>query len=107
MKRLLAPLLAFGLALVSTGCGNVFVAGGFHPGFSTVTGTVTLIEVNTVISNGSSFEVTFVSFLVGGVSSRIGFCGDQSNQFPLNQMVTTNFTPGQSCATLVVVVIVT
>lgn len=107
MKRLLAALLALCLGIASSGCGNVFIGGGFQPGFSTITGTVSFIEVNTVISNGTFVEVTFVTFFANGVSSRIGFCGDQSSQFPLNQTVTTNFTPGQPCATLVVVVIIT
>ena len=107
MKRLLAALLALCLASLCTSCGNVFIGGGFHPGFSTITGTVTFIEVNSIVSNGTTVEVTFVTFFQNGISSSLGFCGDQSSQFPLNQTVTTNFNPGQPCATLVVVVIIT
>ncbi len=107
MKRLLAVLLALSVDLAGSGCGNVFVGGAIHPGFSTINGTVSFVELNTIISNGVAIEVTVVGFLQNGVSSSLSFCGDQSNQFPLNQTVTTNFTPGQACATLVVVVIIT
>ncbi|HKD00788.1 MAG TPA: hypothetical protein VKB77_00075 [Terriglobales bacterium] len=107
MKRLLTIPLVLCLAAIGPGCGNVFIGGAIHPAVSTITGTVSFIEVNSVISNGSAIQVTFVTFLANGTMSSIGFCGDQSNQFPLNQTVTMNFTPGQPCATLVVVVSVT
>jgi hypothetical protein len=107
MKRLLAAFLTVCLIVVFCGCGNVFIGGALRPGFSTVTGTVSFIQVNTIISNGASVQVTFVTFVQNGISSSIHFCGDQTSQFPINQMVTTNFTPGQVCATLVVVVIIT
>jgi hypothetical protein len=85
----------------------VFVGGFFNPHpNSSITGTVSFVEVNTIISNGITTEVTFVTFFSNSVSSSVGFCGDQSSQFPLNQMVTTNFNQGQSCATLIVVIIV-
>jgi hypothetical protein len=106
MKRLLAALLAGCLACLCASCGNVFIGGGFQPHQSSISGTVSFVELNTVISGGTSIEVTFVTFLQNGISSSMNFCGDQSGQFPLNQTVTTNFTPGQPCATLVIVVIV-
>jgi hypothetical protein len=56
--------------------------------------------------DGTSVFVTFVTFLQTGTSSTVGFCGDQRSQFPMNQFVRTDFTPGPTCATLVVVVIV-
>lgn len=105
MKRLLPIALVVCLAAISPGCGNVFIGGAIHPAVSTITGTVSFIAVNTIISNGSTIQVTFVTFLASGTTSSIGFCGDQSSQFPLNQTVTMNFTPGQPCATLVVVII--
>ena len=107
MKRLLTIPLVLCLAAISPGCGNVFIGGAIHPAVSTITGTVSFIQVNTIISSGSVTQVTFVTFLSNGTTSSIGFCGDQSSQFPLNQTVTMNFTPGQPCATLVLVVIVT
>jgi hypothetical protein len=36
----------------------------------------------------------------------LGFCGDQTALFPLDQMVSVNFNPGQPCATVIVVIIV-
>ncbi len=106
MKRLLAAFLALCLTGLCTSCGNVFIGGGFQPTPSSITGTVTFVEVNNVISGGTSVEVTFVTFLQDGLSSSMTFCGDQSSQFPLNQAVTTNFNPGQPCATLVIVIII-
>jgi len=107
VKRLLTIPLVLCLASISPGCGNVFIGGAIHPAVSTITGTVSFIQVNTIISNGSAIQVTLVTFLANGTTSSIGFCGDQSNQFLLNQAVTMNFTPGPPCATLVLVVIVT
>jgi hypothetical protein len=106
MKRLLAGLLAVCLTCLCASCGNVFIDGGFQARQSSLSGTVSFVEVNTVISGGMSIEITFVTFFQNGISSSMNFCGDQSSQFPLNQTVTTNFTPGQPCATLVIVVIV-
>lgn len=106
MKRLLAVSLVACLTCLSANCGNVFIGGGFHPTQSSITGTVSFVEVNTVISGGTSFEITFVTFVQSGFSSSLNFCGNQSSQFPINQTVTTNFTPGQPCATLVIVFIV-
>jgi hypothetical protein len=106
MKRLLAVLLALSMNLAGSGCGNVFVGGAIHPGFSTINGTVSFVGLDTIVANGTVIEVTVVSFLQNSVSSSLSFCGDQSNQFPLHQTVTTNFTPGKPCATLVEVVII-
>jgi len=107
VKRLLSALLALTLTIVSSGCGNVFIGGAIHPAVSTITGTVSFIEVNNIISSGETIQVTSVTFLANDTTSSIGFCGDQSSQFLLNQTVTMNFTPGQPCSTLVLVVIVT
>ena len=106
MKRLLVVLLVACLTSLWASCGNVFVGGGFQPGQSSLTGAVSFVEVNTVVWDGASIEVTLVSFLQEGFSSSLTFCGDQSGQFPIDQTVTMNFTPGQPCATLVTVFIV-
>jgi hypothetical protein len=73
---------------------------------SSVTGTVSFVEVNTILSNGTSVQATSVTLMQNGGSTSVRFCGDQSSQFLLNQVVTTNFNPGQPCATLVVVIVV-
>jgi hypothetical protein len=51
-------------------------------------------------------QVTFVTFRQNGTSSTIGFCGDQSGQFPIDQMVRIDFTLGQPCNSIIVVVII-
>ena len=106
MNRLLAIFLAVCLTCLCASCGRVFVGGGFQPRQSSITGTVSFVEVNNVVSGGTFVEVTFVTFFQDGLSSTMNFCGDQSNQFLLNQTVTTNFNPGQPCATLVIVIII-
>jgi len=106
MKRLLCVLLALWLCALETGCGNVFIGGAIRPGVSAINGTVSFVELNTIVSNGTTIQVTIVSFLQNGISSNLTFCGNQTSQFPLNQTVTMNFNPGQPCNTLVVVVII-
>lgn len=107
MTRLLSIGLIIVLAASLTSCGNVFVGGALQPhGSSTITGIVSFVQLTTEIFGGTASQVTFVTFLVGATSSVIGFCGNQSNQFPLNQQVTTNFNSSQTCATLVAVIII-
>lgn len=107
MKRLLSALLAVSLLLVCAGCGNVFFRGSFQPGSSSVSGFVSIVQLSAVIGgNGTTLQVTFVSFLQDGTSSTITFCGDQRDRFPLDQMVRTEFSPGQSCAHIILVVII-
>ena len=108
MKRLLLAGLLLALAASLSSCGAVFVGGFFNPNnTSTITGTVNLVQLGFVTSGTNTIQVTFVTLLVGGTSSFLSFCGDQSNQFPLNQQVTTRFSPGQPCATIITVVIIT
>lgn len=107
MQRLLSILLICSLSILSSGCGNVFISGAINPGFSTISGTVSFIQVTSVIGgNGSTIQVTFVTFFQSGTSSTVGFCGDQSAQFPMNQTVRTDFNPGPSCSTIIVIVII-
>ena len=103
MKRLLSALLIVSLLLLCSSCGNVFVGGAIN--FSTISGCVSIVQLTTVIDGSASVLVTFVTFLQQGTSTTIGFCGNQTSQFPLNQMVTTHFNPGQPCATIIVVII--
>jgi hypothetical protein len=101
VQRLLAALLVVGLILLSAGCGNVFVRGAIQPGISTVNGFVSVIQITVV--DGAS--VTFVTFLTNGTSSTLGFCGDQRHRFPMNQNVRTEFNPGNSCNSIITIVI--
>ena len=106
MNRLLCVLLVVTLLLTCAGCGNIFVRGAIQTGFSTINGVVSVVQLgNGIGSDGSTVQITFVTFLFEGTSSTMGFCGNQVNQFPLDQTVRTQFTPGQPCATIVVVIV--
>ena len=107
MKHLLCVLLAICLIPLGAGCGNVFLSASSQPGFSSASGMVSIVQLSTVIgTNGRTVQVTFVTFLQEGTSSTVGFCGDQSSRFPMNQSVRTDFIPGQSCSSILVVVII-
>ena len=105
MKRLLSPVLLLSLFLLSAGCGNVFVRGAIEAG-STIQGSVSVVQLGNTLNGMETVQVTFVTLLQNGTSSTIGFCGDQSVLFPLDQTVRVNFNPGQPCATVIVVVVV-
>jgi hypothetical protein len=106
MKRLLYLVLTVLLLLVSTDCGNIFFRGAIQTG-STVTGSVSIVQLSSVIDGTGTVQVTFVTFLQNGTSSTVGFCGDQISLFPMNQTVRANFNPGQPCATIITVIIIT
>jgi hypothetical protein len=104
MQRLPRILLALLLLTTSMGCGNVYFRGALQN--SNVSGTISVVQLSAVISgDGSMVNVTFVTFLQAGSSTTIGFCGDQRSQFPIDQFVRANFTPGQPCAGIVQIVI--
>jgi hypothetical protein len=106
LKRLLSALLAVYLVLVLAGCGNVFIRGALPGGISSVSGAVSFVQLTAIIGeNGSTVDVTFVTFLQDGAASTIGFCGDERSRFPMQQSVRANFTPGQTCASIVAIVI--
>jgi hypothetical protein len=106
LKPLLSALLAVCLVLVSAGCGNVFVRGALPGATSSVSGLVSVVQITAIIGdNGTTVQVTFVTFVQDGASSTIGFCGDERNRFPMQQTVRANFTPGQTCASVVTIVI--
>ncbi len=107
MKLSLSLLLAVGMMVTLTGCGGVFFVGGaFNPGTSSIIGVVSVVQVSAVIGDGgTTVQVTFVTFQRDGVPSTIGFCGDERDRFPMQQVVRANFTPGQTCASIVTIVI--
>ena len=95
MKRLLSVLLVVCLVVICGGCGNIFIRGALRPGFSTISGSVSIAQLGTMIGgNGTTVQVTLVTFLQNGTLSTIGFCGDQLSRFPIDQMVRTDFTLG-------------
>ncbi len=107
MARTLPALLAL---LLLTGCGQIFVGFVSNPQVtpSSVSGLVIVVHLESTNDvNGNSVTFTAVTFSNGGLSSNVNFCGDQRNQFPLNQSVRANFnqgTPGTVCSNLVLVV---
>ena len=106
MKSLLSLLLLC-LVLILPGCGNIFIRGALPAGSSTVTGSVSVVQLSAVIGeNGTSVQITFVTFLQSGLSSTVGFCGDQRDQFPMQQIVRAAFNPGTPCASVVTIVII-
>jgi hypothetical protein len=106
VKRLLSFLLSLGLVITLTGCGNIFVRGALPGNVSTISGTVGTVQLTVVIGNdGTTVQVTFVTFLQSGASSTVGFCGDRRDQFPLDQTVRAEFNPGQPCASIITIVI--
>ncbi|MBZ5653212.1 MAG: hypothetical protein LAO18_22330 [Acidobacteriia bacterium] len=107
MKPSLSFLLVICMTVTLTGCGNVFFVGGaVNPGTSSVSGMVSVVQISAVIGDsGTTVQVTFVTFLRDGTSSTIGFCGDERSRFPMQQVVRAKFTPGQTCASIVTIVI--
>jgi hypothetical protein len=106
MKSFLSCLMLC-LVLTLPGCGNIFIRGALPAGSSMVSGSVTVVQLSTVIGeNGKTVEITVVTFLHSGVSSTVGFCGDQRDQFPMDQVVRADFNPGNPCASIVTIGII-
>jgi len=107
MKLSRSFLLVICMIVALTGCDGVFFVGGaFNPGTSSISGVVSIVQISAVVGDsGTTVQVTFVTFQRDGVPSTIGFCGDQRDRFPLQQAVRANFTPGQTCASVVTIVI--
>jgi hypothetical protein len=106
VSRLLSGFLVFTLLLSLCACGNVFIRGALLPASSTVNGVVSVVQLGSgIATDGTTVQITFVTFLFEGTSSTVGFCGNLVDQFPVNQTVRTQFTPGQPCAALIVVIV--
>ncbi len=106
MKRLFSFLLTTCLVVPPTGCGNIFIRGAINPGTASVSGMVSVVQLSAVIGDGgSTVQVTFVTFLQDSTSSTIGFCGDERSRFPVQASIRANFTPGQTCASVITIVI--
>ena len=104
MNRLLSLLLVFVLLTSLSACGSkFFIRGAINT--STVSGTVSFVQVTTIVDNGGFVTVTIVTFLQNGISTNINFCGNQQTMFPMNQFVAASFTPPPPCATIVQITI--
>jgi hypothetical protein len=97
--RILALLLVLS-GLPSCGGFVLFVGTSPHgPNIIAVTGTCINVQVVSMVGNNGGFvTVTVVTLVTNGRSSTFNFCGDVSNRFPLNSLVTVNFTNGTPCA---------
>ena len=106
MRRLVF-FLALWLLLTLPGCGNIFILGALPANSSTVSGSVGVVQLSAVIGqNGTTVQVTFVTFLQSGISSTVGFCGDQRSRFPMQQVIRAEFTPGTPCNSIITIVII-
>ena len=103
MKRL-ALLLAFCLLLTACG-GNVSVSGYFDSGAAgtmTASGTVGIVRLTFAQeASGSSVTVTTVTLLQNWNSQELTFCGSHAGEFPINAVVTANYTSGTTCSNLI------
>ena len=107
MKRLFYLTLVACLTTTLTACGNVFVRGALPGGLSTVSGSVSVVQLSAAIGeNGTTVQITLVTLVQSGTSSTIGFCGDQRSHFPMQQTVRAEFNPGRTCASIVTILIV-
>ncbi len=101
MKSLVAGLVLWCILL--SGCG---VSGGFYfdsgaAGTRTATGTVSIVQLTFASDGkGTSITVTIVTLLQRNDAQDLTFCGSQVSQFPMNALVTVNYTPGVSCSTV-------
>jgi hypothetical protein len=106
VNRIFLLVLIASLVAASMGCGNVFVRGAINTG-SSITGSVAGIEIGNVLSGpGATIQVTFVTCTQNGISSTMGFCNDQISLFPVGQTIRVNFNPRETCATIIVVVVI-
>lgn len=100
MKRLFALLVLSSLLLA--GCGTIMVRGALN-GDNTVvaSGMVSIVHLTFASDgNGTSITVTVVTLVQSGTAQTLTFCGSQVSQFPMDAFVTTKFTSGQTCSTL-------
>jgi hypothetical protein len=105
VKRLLTAVLLCSLIACSAGCNSVFTVQGAIHNRSFVTGTVSVVELSTVIDGGVFVTVTLVTLVNNGFPTQTTFCGDQTAFFPMNQLVTASFTPATPCFSVLQVVI--
>lgn len=107
MRSLGLAILLFALLLLP-GCGNVFIRANWNGNNQTVSGIVSVVQLTVVIDgNNVSTQVTVVTLLDNMGASSFSFCGDQRFQFPPDRFAQATFTPGQTCSTLLSVIIKT
>jgi hypothetical protein len=107
MRTLGLAILLF-LVLLIAGCGNVFIRANWNGNNQTVSGVVSIVQL-TIVTDGNnvSTQVTVVTLRVNLGASNFTFCGDQRFQFPPDRFAQATFTPGETCSTLLSVIIKT
>lgn len=100
MKRLCAFLVL--PLLMLAGCGAIIVGGTLNGGNAVVaSGVVSVVRLTFASEgNGASITVTVVTLSQSGSAQDFTFCGSQGSQFPMDRFVTTRFTAGTTCSTL-------
>ncbi len=104
MRSFIALLLASALVLPLVSCGGT-TSFGFHSNFPAVSGTVSSAHLSFVFDGSTSIQVTVVTLLANGLPNQFIFCGDHSQQFPMDTSVKVTFDPGQNCNQIVAVVV--
>ncbi len=98
------PLFAFLVlaSLMLAGCGAIIVGGTLNGGNAAVaSGVVSVVRLTFASDgNGASITVTVVTLTQSGSAQEFTFCGSQVSQFPMDTFVTTRFTAGTACSTL-------
>ena len=105
MKRLFALLILSSLLLA--GCGTFVIGGALNGDNAAVaSGMVSIVRLTFASDgNGASITVTVVTLAQSGTTQTLTFCGSQVSQFPMDAFVTTRFTSGQTCSTLLSVTV--
>jgi hypothetical protein len=68
MKYLFFFFLLLCLVLTLSSCGNIFIRGALPAGSSTVSGSISVVQLSAVIGeNGTTVQVTFVTFFQSGI----------------------------------------
>jgi len=94
--------LALVCLLQLTSCGGVTAGGFFFNPVSTISGEVSIVQI-TVVSgpNGTSVQVTAVTFINNGSANSMNFCGNVAKEMPVGSFVTVSFNPGSACGSVI------
>lgn len=98
-------LLVLVLIASSLGCGSIVRIRGAI-GSQVISGTVNAAQISLITNEGLTITVTVVTFFQNGINSSLSFCGDRTSQFIPGESVETSFTPGQPCANVLQVIII-
>jgi hypothetical protein len=101
VNRLLVFLLAVACVIPSVPCGDIFARGAINT--QSASGLISIVQFSA--GSGNVLSITIITLTSNGMASTHSFCGDQRMQFPVNRDVRVNFTPGNSCDSVLTVVL--